>query len=171
MSEPQSRVTGATLHIWKLNPKTGKPMQWKGQWAADVKSAFEWMDRNGGRETFVLNNIPPYGGRMQNPSHEVTVSPKGERTVGRPLPRKEIPGKTDRAPMTTAAREQALNKGLPPAKPGPRPKRVSGNRKPALTPEMREMQETAEKVLDQHRKDEAHELAAEGKGKGAEKVK
>lgn len=171
MAEPGSVLT-EQLHIWKLNPKTGRPMQWVGSWHADTHEAFAWMDKNGGRTKYTLNNVPPTGGRTQNPPRMVTVKADGTRVQGQTLPRKDIPGKggVSAYEARKAAERAAYNEQL--RKAGDRANRggnrggVEGSRststrrkaKPDNSPEAKRLREQAAAALNQHRRDEASDL-------------
>jgi len=173
-SNPGKAVSG--WHIWKINPETGRPTQWVGQ-IGNPSDAFTWMDSHGGRQAYRLNNVPPFGGRTQNPSHEVIQVTEADWIQGDPLPRKNIPGKTDFVPrrarpeMTPAMREQHETKGKgydrnnrggsvggsgrSTQRAKPRPPRDE-------SPEAVELRKQAAQALDQHKADEAADLA-EGK--------
>ena len=174
MAEPGSLIT-EQLHIWRLNPKTGRPMQWVGSWHADTSEAFKWMDKHGGgRDKYVLNNVPPFNSRTQNPARAITVKPDGTRVQGSALPRKDIPGKGAKTvsdfERQKAAERAAYNEQL--RKAGDRANRggnrggVEGSRststrrkaKPDNSPEAKRLREQAAAALNQHRRDEASDL-------------
>jgi hypothetical protein len=138
-------------NIWKVD-KDGKPSKWIGM-IADPKTAFQWFrDQDLDPSQYRVNNIPPASGMTPNPDREVWAMTASDIREG------------DTEPPRKFSQRPSAN---PPRKPkAERKPAVRRTRKKVDTPEMKKMKADAAELLEQHKADEAAELAKE-KGNGS----
>lgn len=167
-------VDSIRWNIWLLGPN-GSRVKWLGQ-ITDPQTGFDWIKKQGKKATqFVINNVPPEAGRTQYPQRVVQGMPDGsvvqtgEVMMPKALPQRSVPGRArkpiptriDNSKVSTNGYGGGAAKGTRTATPkaGPVTHRKAAP-KVQVDPAM--AKEAAE-LLEQHKADEAAELAAEAK--------